>query len=308
MPIAEEVLAWYARSARDLPWREPSATPWSILISEVMLQQTPVSRVLPVWREWVDRWPTPADLAADTAADAIRAWGRLGYPRRAMRLHACAVALVERHDGFVPDRLDLLLALPGIGDYTARAVAAFAYGQRHPVVDVNVRRLAARAVTGVAEPGAATTPADLAVVDRLLPAYPREAARVSAGLMELGALICTARNPGCEQCPLVATCAWVAAGQPASEGPRRRAQGYAGTDRQVRGLIMAELRGSAAPVPLARIEGVWHLAEQRERALASLLADGLVTRHGARHVALPGAVGPSIGAAGHRSARLIDTP
>jgi A/G-specific adenine glycosylase len=286
--IADEVEAWFDANARDLPWRDPDAGAWAILVSEVMLQQTPVSRVLPAWREWMERWPTPADLAVDTAADAIRAWGRLGYPRRAMRLHACAVAIVERHGGVVPDRLEQLLALPGIGDYTARAVAAFAYGQRHPVVDVNVRRLAARAVTGVAEPGPSTTPADLDVVERLLPAYPSKAARVSAGLMELGALICTARNPACERCPLTATCAWVAAGRPASDGPKRRAQGYAGTDRQVRGLILAELRGSTAPVPLASVEGVWHLAEQRERALASLLADGLVTWHGTGHIALPG--------------------
>lgn len=288
MPIAETVLAWFDANARDLPWRDPGVGAWPVLVSEVMLQQTPVSRVLPAWREWMERWPTPAALAADTAADAIRAWGRLGYPRRAMRLHACAVAVVERHGGVVPDRLDHLLALPGIGDYTARAVAAFAYGQRHPVVDVNVRRLAARAVTGVAEPGPATTPADLDVVEGLLPAYPSKAARVSAGLMELGAVICTARNPACDQCPLTATCAWMSAGRPPSDGPKRRAQGYAGTDRQVRGLILAELRGSTAPVPLARVERVWHLAEQRDRALASLLADGLVTRHGTRHIALPG--------------------
>jgi A/G-specific adenine glycosylase len=288
MPIADDVLAWFDANARDLPWRHSDVDAWAVLVSEVMLQQTPVGRVLPVWREWVTRWPTPADLAADTAADAIRAWGRLGYPRRAMRLHACAVAIVERYGGAVPDRLDHLLALPGIGGYTARAVAAFAYGQRHPVVDVNVRRLAARAVSGVAEPRPATTSADLDVVERLLPAYPSKSARVSAGLMELGALICTARNPACEQCPLRTACAWVAAGRPAGEGPKRRTQGYAGTDRQVRGLILAELRGSATPVPLARVERVWHLAEQRERALASLLADGLVTWHGTRHLALPG--------------------
>lgn len=289
MPLADDVLDWFRANARDLPWRVPDVGAWPVLVSEVMLQQTPVNRVLPVWHEWVERWPQPADLAADTAAEAIRAWGRLGYPRRAMRLYACAVALVERHGGVVPDRLDHLLALPGIGDYTARAVAAFAYRQRHPVVDVNVRRVVARAITGVAEPGPATTSADLDVVERLLPAYPEKAATVSASLMELGALICTARNPACTQCP-VTTCAWVAAGRPASDGPKRRAQGYAGTDRQVRGLIMAELRSSAEPVALDRVEGVWHLAEQRDRALASLLADGLVIRHGRGHLALPGSV------------------
>ncbi|MCP2325825.1 A/G-specific adenine glycosylase [Hamadaea flava] len=288
MPIAEVALDWFERNARDLPWRVPGVGAWPILVSEVMLQQTPVSRVLPVWTDWVRRWPTPAHLAADTAADAIRAWGRLGYPRRAMRLHACAAAIVERHDGEVPSRLEQLLALPGIGDYTARAVAAFAYGQRHPVVDVNVRRLAARAVSGAAEPGPATTPADLALVEGLLPAEPAVAARVSAAYMELGAVICTARNQNCADCPLTSSCAWLAAGRPASTGPSRRPQGYAGTDRQVRGLIMAELRGSSEPVPGDRIAVLWHLPEQRDRALASLLADGLVTRSGRDRFALAG--------------------
>ncbi|WP_027346709.1 HhH-GPD family protein [Hamadaea tsunoensis] len=289
MPIAQAALDWYADHARDLPWRDPSAGAWPVLVSEVMLQQTPVVRVLPVWREWVARWPEPARLADDTPADAIRAWGRLGYPRRAMRLHACAEALVERHGGRVPDQVEQLLALPGIGDYTARAVAAFAYGQRHPVVDVNVRRLVARAVLGDAEPGPATTAADLDRVAELLPADAPTAARASAAFMELGALVCTARNQDCTVCPLQAECKWIAAGRPESAGPRRKPQGYAGTDRQVRGLIMAELRHSPEPVAADRIAAVWHLPEQRQRALESLLADGLVHRAGTRY-ALPGRV------------------
>ncbi|NUT35521.1 MAG: A/G-specific adenine glycosylase [Hamadaea sp.] len=288
MPIADAVLEWYGRNARDLPWRAPGTGAWPILVSEVMLQQTPVSRVLPAWLAWVRRWPTPADLAADTAADAIRAWDRLGYPRRAMRLHACAQAIVERHGGTVPDSLDELLALPGIGDYTARAVAAFAYRQRHPVVDVNVRRVVARAVTGVAEPGPATTAADLTLVEGLLPEQDERAAQVSAAFMELGALVCTARNQDCAACPLATGCAWQRAGRPPGDGPRRRPQAYNGTDRQVRGLILAELRGTGGPVPRTRIDAVWHLPEQRERALASLLDDGLVTRHGLGHFLLAG--------------------
>jgi len=288
MPIAAAALAWYGRNARDLPWRDPEVGAWPVLVSEVMLQQTPVNRVLPVWTQWVRRWPTAAELAADTAAEAIRAWGRLGYPRRAMRLHACASAIVERHGGKVPSRLEQLLALPGVGDYTARAVAAFAYGQRQPVVDVNVRRLVARAVTGTAEPGPATTAADLAVVEGLLPEEPAEAAQASAAFMELGALICTARGQLCEKCPLAGSCAWVAAGRPAGSGPTRKPQRYAGTDRQVRGLILAELRGSATPVPAGRLEAIWHLPEQRDRALGSLLADGLVSRIGSDHFALAG--------------------
>jgi A/G-specific adenine glycosylase len=286
--VGTALLNWYAHQARDLPWRHPGTTPWAVLVSEVMLQQTPVPRVLPVWEGWMARWPTPGDLADATAADAIRAWGRLGYPRRAMRLHACAVALVERHGGRVPDRLDQLLSLPGIGDYTARAVLAFAYGQRHPVVDVNVRRVAARVLSGVASPGPATTPADLATVEGLLPESTALASRLSAALMELGAVVCVARSPRCGDCPVASLCAWREAGSPPDEGPRRPSQRYEGTDRYVRGLIMAVLRGDAAPVPVSSVDLVWHLPEQRERALASLLADGLVVRHGRDHITLVG--------------------
>jgi A/G-specific adenine glycosylase len=277
--VADLTTKWYDREARDLPWRDPAVGAWAVLVSEIMLQQTPVVRVLPVWREWIARWPTPADLAADTAADAIRAWGRLGYPRRAMRLHACATELVLRHGGEVPRQLDQLLALPGIGDYTARAVLAFAFGQRHPVVDVNVRRMVARAVGGLPDGGPATGPADLTLVDSLLPAQPGPAARASAAFMELGALVCVARAPRCPACPLAEHCAWLLAGAPPSDGPVRRAQGYAGTDRQVRGLLLAVLRDSATPVARARLDAVWPDPVQRDRALASLLVDGLVSQH-----------------------------
>jgi A/G-specific adenine glycosylase len=274
--LARTVTAWFEEHARDLPWRHPSAGPWGILVSEFMLQQTPVSRVLPAWREWMARWPDPAALAAEPPAEAIRAWGRLGYPRRALRLHACAVAIVDRYGGVVPADLRALLTLPGIGAYTARAVAAFAYGQRHPVVDTNVRRLVARAIAGRADAGPATTPGDLAAVDALLPGDDRLAARASAALMELGALVCTARVPRCADCPLWTQCAWRLAGSPPSTGPARRPQAYAGTDRQVRGLLLAALRADRDPVPVARLDLVWPDATQRTRALAGLVADGLV--------------------------------
>ncbi|HET8642609.1 MAG TPA: A/G-specific adenine glycosylase, partial [Pseudonocardiaceae bacterium] len=188
MDVASAAIRWYDENARDLPWRRPDAGAWGVLVSEVMLQQTPVARVLPAYREWLARWPTPAALAADTPAAAIRGWGRLGYPRRALRLHECASAIVARHGGSVPTDLADLLALPGVGAYTARAVAAFAHGQRHPVVDTNVRRLVARAVAGRPDAGAATTPADLAATEALLPGDPAVAARASAAFMELGAL------------------------------------------------------------------------------------------------------------------------
>jgi A/G-specific adenine glycosylase len=274
--LAAEAVAWYDANARDLPWRTPEVTPWGVLVSEIMLQQTPVSRVLPAWRSWLARWPTPADLAADAPGEAIREWGRLGYPRRALRLHECAVALVARHGGTVPADLDALLALPGIGAYTARAVAAFAYRQRHPVVDTNVRRLAARVVTGTPDAGATTTVRDLDLVASLLPDDAELAARTSVAFMELGALVCTARSPRCVVCPLAGSCAFRASGRALPAGPSRRPQRYAGTDRQVRGLVMAVLRDTEDPVPRARLDAVWPDAAQRQRAIEGLLSDGLM--------------------------------
>ena len=285
--LAAEAVAWYDANARDLPWRTPEVTPWGVLVSEIMLQQTPVSRVLPAWRSWLARWPTPADLAADAPGEAIREWGRLGYPRRALRLHECAAALVARHGGTVPADLDALLALPGIGAYTARAVAAFAYRQRHPVVDTNVRRLAARVVTGTPDAGATTTVRDLDLVASLLPDDAELAARTSVAFMELGALVCTARSPRCVACPLAGSCAFRASGQALPAGPSRRPQRYAGTDRQVRGLVMAVLRDTEEPVPRAHLDAVWPDAAQRQRAIEGLLSDGLVCEVGRNLFVLP---------------------
>jgi A/G-specific adenine glycosylase len=287
LSLAETVTRWYRANARDLPWRRPGVSPWAVLVSEVMLQQTPVPRVVPVWQEWIERWPVPAGLAAEPAAAAIRAWGRLGYPRRALRLHECAQTLVRTYGGEVPGRLDALLALPGVGEYTARAVAAFAFGQRHPVVDTNVRRLVARALTGEADAGPATSPADLAAVAGLLPPEPAAAAAASVALMELGATICTARTPRCTACPIGTRCAWRSAGAPPAAGPGRRPQRYAGTDRQVRGLLLAVLRNADRPVPSARLDAVWPDAGQRRRALAGLVADGLVCSAGPDRYSLP---------------------
>ncbi|WBB78885.1 A/G-specific adenine glycosylase [Micromonospora sp. WMMD882] len=274
--FAGRISRWYEENARDLPWRKPGTSPWAILVSEVMLQQTPVVRVLPAWEAWLARWPVPAALAAESPADAIRMWGRLGYPRRAVRLHECAVALVERHGGEVPERLDQLLALPGVGTYTARAVAAFAYGQRHPVVDTNVRRVVARAVAGEPDAGPTTRPADLVATEELLPVEPAAAALASAAFMELSAVVCTARSPRCADCPVESVCAWRASGRSAPTGPTRRPQRYAGTDRQVRGLLLAVLREATGPVTRLRLDQVWADDVQRSRALAALVTDGLV--------------------------------
>ncbi|HEX2312158.1 MAG TPA: A/G-specific adenine glycosylase [Thermomonospora sp.] len=270
------VLDWYAENLRDLPWRAPDATPWAILVSEIMLQQTPVARVLPVWEQWMRRWPTPAALAAEPSGEAVRAWGRLGYPRRALRLHACAVTLVERHGGEVPSGYDDLRALPGIGAYTAAAVASFAFRQRHAVLDTNVRRVLARLVTGVEYPPKSQTAAEVTLAESLLPVDAEVAARWAVAVMELGALVCTARTPRCADCPVLADCAWHRAGRPAYDGPPRRGQTYAGTDRQCRGRLLAVLRHAEGPVEKPALDVVWSDPVQRERALDGLIADGLV--------------------------------
>jgi A/G-specific adenine glycosylase len=272
--LAETVSGWYSVAARDLPWRRPGTSPWAVLVSEVMLQQTPVARVVAPWAAWLERWPTPAALAADSPGEAVRMWGRLGYPRRALRLHAAAVAVVERYAGTLPATVEELLALPGIGDYTARAVVAFAHRQRVPVVDTNVRRVVARAVEGVAD--AQVRKADLALVEALLPVEPSEAATASVAFMELGALVCTARAPRCGVCPVADRCAWLAAGCPPLDAPVKRPQGYAGTDRQVRGRLLAVLRDSEGPVAAEVLDQVWDEPVQRARALDGLVADGLV--------------------------------
>jgi A/G-specific adenine glycosylase len=278
------ILGWYDVHARDLPWRAAEATPWGVLVSEFMLQQTPVARVLPVWLTWMEAWPTPADLDAAGPGEAVRAWGRLGYPRRALRLHAAAHAMVERHGGEVPDSHEALRALPGVGDYTASAIAAFAFRRRHPVLDTNVRRVLGRLCAGVEHPTSSTTSrAERDLAERLLPADGSTAAAWSVGVMELGALVCTAASPRCQACPVAGSCRWRLAGSPAYDGPPRRVQDYAGTDRQCRGRLLEVLRSDPGPVHLSRLEAAWHPAEQRDRCLAGLVDDGLL-------VELPGDV------------------
>lgn len=272
---AVALIDWYDRTRRDLPWRAPETTPWQIMVSEFMLQQTPVARVAPVWTDWIHRWPTASATAAAGSAEVLRAWGKLGYPRRAKRLHECATVIAVEHDDVVPGDVETLLGLPGVGAYTARAVACFAYGKRVPVVDTNVRRVVARAVDGRADAGSPSTVRDHAAVESLLPENPA-AAVFSAALMELGATVCTARSPKCGVCPLI-RCAWRDAGFPAGEPVSRRVQPYAGTDRQVRGKLLDVLRATSGPVQRSRLDVVWPAdPAQRDRALDSLLVDGLV--------------------------------
>jgi A/G-specific adenine glycosylase len=283
--LHQPILRWYADHQRDLPWRRPDASPWSALVSEFMLQQTPVARVLPVHDAWLEAWPTPAALAAVPTGDAVRAWGRLGYPRRALRLHAAATAIVERHGGQVPSSYAELLALPGVGDYTASAIASFAFGQAHAVLDTNVRRVLGRAISGAEFPPSSVTKAERELAAGLIP--DDEAATWAVAVMELGALVCTAARPACDRCPISDLCAWRAAGHPAYDGPPRKVQTWAGTDRQCRGQLMAVLRDSEGPVHRSRLDAAWAAVEQRDRCLQSLLDDGLLAQTSETTYALP---------------------
>ncbi len=280
--LVSRILRWYSTQARDLPWRRPDAGPWAIMVSEFMLQQTPVERVRGPWQLWLERWPTPAALAAAPVGEAVRAWGRLGYPRRALRLHQAATMITDHFDGQVPAERESLLSLPGVGSYTAAAVASFAFGRREIVLDTNVRRVLARVVIGVAYPAAAPTRQESAIAEELAPADPARAARWAAASMELGALVCTARTPKCALCPVADGCAWRQAGYPRWDGPPRRGQSYDGTDRQCRGALLAVLRSTDEPVDDAALVAVWPDELQRERCVASLLADGLAVRVGER--------------------------
>ena len=271
---------WFARHHRALPWRDPSCSAWGVMVSEVMLQQTPVARVEPVWHEWMARWPTPGDLARSPRAEAIIAWGRLGYPRRALRLHQAATLITQSHGGDVPTDLDDLLALPGIGDYTARAIRTFAYGIPEPVVDTNVRRVVARAEAGQAEAGPPRVRADReAVWDLIAEESTSTRVQAAAALMELGALICTARSPKCAECPVADSCRWRLAEYPEYQGVKAPTQArFEGSDRHVRGIILRELRSSDIPIPEEFFSSLWKDSSQLERALESLVQDGLATR------------------------------
>lgn len=279
------LLRWYDDNARSLPWREPSASPWAVMVSEFMLQQTPVNRVLPVYEKWLERWPTPADLADEPTGEAVRMWGRLGYPRRALRLHAAATAVVADHAGEVPERHEDLLALSGVGDYTASAIAVFAFGARHPVLDTNVRRVFARALDGVEFPSTSVTVAERRRASDLLPE--EDAPTWSVAVMELGALVCTSSRPACDRCPIADRCAWLAAGRPAHAGKPRKVQLWEGTDRQCRGRLLGILRDSDSPVHRSSLDLAWPEEEQRTRCLASLISDSLVVEAGGGCYALP---------------------
>lgn len=286
--IAVALLDWYEHARRDLPWRNPRTSAWGVYVSEIMAQQTQVDRVAPIWKAWMKRWPNPAALASAKPADVLRAWDRLGYPRRALWMHAAATRMVEAHGGRVPRDPDALRALPGVGEYTAAAIRAFAFKQRAIVLDVNVRRVHSRIYDGRDTPNASITNAERDHHEQFLPDDPETAATLAQAVMEFGALVCTARNPACTSCPVRKQCTWSRAGFPASATPKRKQPGFDGTDRQCRGALMRVLREAHAPVPHSQLEVVWADALQRQRCLDGLVADGLVVPLARKRYALPG--------------------
>lgn len=241
------------------------------MVSEYMLQQTPVNRVLPIWSKWMTNWPTPADLAAAKKSDAITAWERLGYPRRALRLYEAARIIARDFDNKVPGSVEELRTLPGIGEYTAAAIAAFAFNQPALVLDINVRRFFARMIDGVEYPTSAPTSIERALRAELIP---DDGAKWAAATMEFGALICTSKNPQCDACPFAHECAWRNEGYPKSKLVRK-SQEWIGTDRQCRGTIVQALRDKDK-LTGAALKKLWNDDSQIERALKTLIADGLI--------------------------------
>lgn len=282
MGLPTDLLSWWERSGRhELPWRA-TLDPWAVLVSELMLQQTQVARVAPRWSSFVESFPTPAACAAATVGDVVRAWEGLGYNRRAVNLHRCAVAVCERHGGELPDTLDALLALPGIGPYTARAVLVFAFEHDFGLVDTNAGRFVARALAGraLASRGEAQALADAAVP-------PGDAWRWGSAVFDLGALVCVKREPRCDVCPIASSCAWATAGwldpdpvdgSAGISGPQSR---FAGSDRQGRGrLVDALRRGPVASSDLATAMAWPAEPDRAARVAATLVADGLAVVDG----------------------------
>jgi A/G-specific adenine glycosylase len=277
----KEITSWFKKNKRDLPWRKTDA--WGVLVSEFMLQQTPVNRVLPVYEAWMKRWPTAASLAKATPAEVITAWGRLGYPRRALRLHECAKEITQNFKGKIPEDEAELRALPGIGEYTAAAITAFAFEKRSLVLDINIRRLFARLFDGVETPKQTATKVEKSRYEELIPK--KDPHLWAAATMELGAVICTSQSPKCGICPVAHVCTWRSLDYPKSDVVKRR-QSWHGTDRQCRGTIVQALRENEV-LTKSQITQLWDVPSQLEKALLTLLHDGLIESRGKNKFSLP---------------------
>lgn len=314
--VQSTIITWFESAARDLPWRHPETSAWGVLVSEIMSQQTPVSRVEPRWREWMSAWPTPADLAAAPTAEVLQRWDRLGYPRRALRLQEAARVIAEQKDNTVPDTAEELEGLPGIGSYTAAAVASFAHGRKTTVLDTNVRRVLIRLFAGRERPTTSPSRKETVWASGFVPEH--DHVQWNAGVMEFGALVCTARNPDCTACPLQDICMWNQLGRPAS-ATKPKTQKWAGTDRQLRGAIMDVLKtghtvgadqsgididlfttsvtvlepdlldslDEPTAAALARVRELSTDAERISRLIGDLITDGLAQKND-RALTLPG--------------------
>jgi len=277
----EGLLAWGCRERRDLPWRR-TRDPWAVLVSEVMLQQTQVARVVPRYESFLRRFPSASGCAAAPLGDVIDEWRGLGYNRRAVNLHRSALVVVAEHGGHLPDDLDALLRLPGVGPYTARAVLAFAHERPVGVLDTNVGRVLARQAGRSLRPSEAQRTADGLVPENDTWAW-------NQAMLDLGATVCTAAAPGCDRCPVRGSCSWRSAGLPAPDpatgsaavaGPQSP---FDGSDRQGRGRLVDALRvSSLARRELAAAAGWPEAPERAERAAAGLVADGLAVWDGER--------------------------
>ncbi|MEX0592537.1 MAG: A/G-specific adenine glycosylase [Nitriliruptoraceae bacterium] len=281
------LLSWGTRELRDLPWRA-TRDPWAILVAESMLQQTQVDRVVGPYHAFLARFPTAAECAGVPVAEVIRYWAGLGYNRRAVRLHGAATAVMARHGGAVPGDLDELLALPGVGSYTARAILAFAFEADHGVVDTNAGRVMARAVAGRRLTAAEAQRLADSVVPR------GQAWLWNQTVLDLGATVCRSADPSCNRCPVAPHCCWAAAGHPSPDpavggaaSPRRQAT-FEGSDRQVRGRLIAALRQQPIPYgDVARVAGVPADPTRAHRLADALAAEGMAEWNG-QTLALPG--------------------
>ncbi len=268
------VLEWYAANGRNLAFRR-TGDPWAILVSEVMAQQTQAARAAEAWRRFIAAYPTPGSMAEASAADVIRAWRGLGYNRRALALHRAARTIVDDHWGRVPDTLDALVALPGIGPYTARAVLAIAFNRPVAALDVNIGRVLGRAF-GLAD---VTANQRQSAADALVP--PGRAADWTHALMDVGAAFCRPRDPGCGECPLRTLCP--VAGKVVPAKPTRAAPRFESTSRWLRGRILDALRDAPdngwvqfeAPIGDHGLDAV-------AAALAALRVDGMIALEGGR--------------------------
>jgi A/G-specific adenine glycosylase len=265
------VINWYKKNKRDLPWRK--TTPWGVLLSEYMLQQTPVSRALPIWNEWIKRWPTPRHLSKAKRSDVIKAWGSLGYPTRALRLHQAATNIATDYKNKVPDTLENLRKLPGIGEYTAAAIYSFAFNKRALVLDINIRRLFIRAIDGKEHPPLHITNSEREAREKLIP---KDAALFAAATMELGALICTSKNPKCDQCPIKNKCEWRKQNYPRSP-IKKKTQTWHGTNRQCRGTILKHLRTNQFATH-SELSKLWKKKSQFEESLTALINEGFIEK------------------------------